>query len=301
MQVLDNVKKANQAFLLTLIYICFAPYTIAIFYMNFSFLQQDNMIVNLAFTTVYITIIPVAIYFIVRREKFLDVIPLKAVSLKNLLYIFLFCITIQPFMSLLALFGMFFSENYVSEVATNLTKYPMYLSVFAIGFMPAVCEEFLMRGVILRGYEGLSLKNMAIINGLFFGIFHGNLQQFFYAAALGFVFVYFVKLTGSILSSVFAHFVINGSQMVLSYTIPDTPELDVVTIQLFFETLIFAIPFLLLSIFILKKFIKNNREKYIEINETNVELERYYEKKMSALDINFLLVIVVFCIQIFDK
>ena len=47
------------------------------------------------------------------------------------------------------------------------------------------------------------------MSGLVFGLFHLNINQFCYAFVIGVVFAFLVEATGSIWSSVLAHFAIN--------------------------------------------------------------------------------------------
>lgn len=72
-----------------------------------------------------------------------------------------------------------------------------------------------MRGILLSGYDGVDIKKAMLLNGLFFGMLHLNLQQFLYAFALGALFAYMVRLTDSIIPSMVAHFTINGSQVLM--------------------------------------------------------------------------------------
>ncbi len=288
----NSVKKANFFFLLTMLYIFIAPYILRIIFTAFPFLTNVNLVVLLIFSTLLATFVPVIFYFYITNERISDVIKIKKVSIKNLVLIFFICIFIQPFMSFLALVGMLFSENIVDEIASQLTSYPFMFSLMAIAVSPAIFEELLMRGVVLKGYEGISLKKMAIINGLFFGVMHTNIQQFFYAAALGFVFVYFVKLTGSILSSIFAHFVINGSQICLSYLFKDVAVENTNTGVVpsdFLAVGILAIPFTILAFYLFKKFIKNNKETYELLENSSEEPSKY-----KVFDIYFVLIFAIF-------
>lgn len=290
----QQIKRANKTFMLILLYMSLAPITMSIVYIFNDFLYDFGLAFQLIYSTLFCVLVPTLLFTQYYDLKILDFFEFNKVSIKNLLYIFLICLCIQPVMSFLSLIGMIFTENYVDEVAQSLIEFPYFIALLAIAITPAICEELLMRGVVLKGYEGLSLRKMAIINGLFFGIIHGNLQQFFYAAVLGFVFVYFVKLTGSIFSSIFAHFIINGSQITMAYFAKDTSSSYTITYMDYIYVFIYAIPFLIVTLVLMKKFIKNNKETYDEIKDGNIELN----ENAKIFDKNFVIILLIFGITI---
>ncbi len=259
-------------------------------------LFPDNMPLLLIFSSVVIAGVPIITYFLLKPEKLSDVFVIDKVSLKNIVYIVAISIFIQPVMSFLASISLPFSEDLVGEMITELTKYPFLFSLITIALVPAVCEELLMRGVVLKFYEDLPLKKMAVINGFLFGVLHTNIQQFLYAFLLGFVFVYMYKLTGSILSPIISHFVINGSQICLTYIVE--PQGYVAPTPDVYETLaifLFAIPFAIITYILFKKFIKENQEKYDEIAERT---EAIKSEKIKFFDRWMALILVVYFVSI---
>ncbi len=272
----DKIKNGNVFYFFTMLHLSLAPYTFGLFISLVFLLLGPTLSIavyeSVAFLPVYLVIsslfltaIPILGYFANSRDKFFDVFKFKKISIVNVILIVLISLFIQPLMSVLSVVGMFFSENYISDVVVDLSKAPFLVALFTIAVVPAVLEEFLMRGVVLKYYEDLPLFKLATINGLFFGLMHGNLQQFFYAAFLGFVFVYFVKLTGSIVSSMLAHFVINGSQLVLTYVFwsdeaTSSAASSAVTILDLIYTILYAIPFTAVCVFLMVLFFKHNKE-----------------------------------------
>jgi len=125
-----------------------------------------------------------------------------------------------PFAGLIgAVSAMFFQDTATSYI-DSFTRYPFALGVFAVCVIPAVCEETLMRGVVLSNYRGVNIAAAAVINGLFFGLFHMNFQQAAYAFALGIVLAYIVYYTGSLVASMLAHFTMNAFSVSLAYFMP---------------------------------------------------------------------------------
>ena len=60
------------------------------------------------------------------------------------------------------------------------------LTLFLMAVTPAVCEEMLFRGPILRGFATrFSPAGAAILTGLLFGLYHGDVWRFLPTAVLG--------------------------------------------------------------------------------------------------------------------
>jgi sodium transport system permease protein len=86
------------------------------------------------------------------------------------------------------------------------------LVIFAV--TPALCEEFVFRGVLLGGTRANgSIMRAALLNGLVFGVFHVSFEsvfRFLPTAWLGVVLAWAVLTTSSIWVGALMHFVNNG-------------------------------------------------------------------------------------------
>ena len=158
---------------------------------------------------------PLLLWVYAKRESFKDFLKFEPLDLANVAIIIGIALFIQPAMMFVSGFAGLFFPNVISEVVVGFMDYPFWLVVLAIAVTPAIIEEIVFRGYIQTQYEGFGIKKAAIISGLFFGIIHMNMQQFFYAFIAGIVFAYIVYYTKSIISGMLAHFVMNGSQLVL--------------------------------------------------------------------------------------
>lgn len=93
-----------------------------------------------------------------------------------------------------------------------------FVNVLCVAILPALCEEFLHRGLLMRGlFNSISVKHALIISSLCFGLMHLNIVQFFYATILG-VLIGFVSIVGkSIWPAIIIHFVNNFVNVYLSF------------------------------------------------------------------------------------
>jgi len=92
--------------------------------------------------------------------------------------------------------------------------------VLVVAVVPAVCEEFLFRGVLLAGTRRhMGLSATVVMNGLVFGAFHvpaATVFRFLPSALLGVLLAWVVVRTRSIWNGVLMHFVNNASIVLLA-------------------------------------------------------------------------------------
>jgi len=107
----------------------------------------------------------------------------------------------------------------------NLSQY--LVATLVIGLVPAVVEEFLFRGLILRGYERFGTKVAIVMTGILFGMLHLQLMSIPSIILIGIIISYVVYRTNSILAGVIYHFVHNGITVLFLYIqklLIETPE-----------------------------------------------------------------------------
>ena len=104
-----------------------------------------------------------------------------------------------------------------SPIPTPKSLNDLFISFGVIALAPAICEEIVARGVLMKTYERRGSYAGIIISALFFGIMHMDIQNLFGPIVFGLLFGYIVYRTGSILAGMLAHFTNNAFAMLLSY------------------------------------------------------------------------------------
>lgn len=92
----------------------------------------------------------------------------------------------------------------------------LYLSLYLYPFAPAIFEELLFRGVILRGLLQFGKVPAVVLSGLLFALAHGSFEQFIYQFLTGMVFGVLVLETKNIVVGMAAHFANNFFAVVFS-------------------------------------------------------------------------------------
>jgi len=92
------------------------------------------------------------------------------------------------------------------------------VALLLMALSPAICEETLFRGPILRGLRARGSPAMAaVLTGVLFGLFHLDLYRLLPATILGTLLGFIVLASGSILPAMLAHFCNNALLVVLAY------------------------------------------------------------------------------------
>lgn len=86
----------------------------------------------------------------------------------------------------------------------------------AVAFLPAVTEEILFRGVLLKGLKGFSTAGAVLLCGGLFSLYHMNPAQTVYQFCCGVAFALLALRAGSVLPTMLAHF-LNNTLIVLLY------------------------------------------------------------------------------------
>lgn len=132
----------------------------------------------------------------------------------GLVFIFLFNPIISLWEDLLSLLG----YQLTSELSIPLDNAGwLVLALFAVGLLPAICEEFLFRGLILNGLRKFGAVWAIGFSAVMFSLMHMNLQQLPYTLVLGIMLGIIVYYTKNIWLSVLMHFVNNATAILIMY------------------------------------------------------------------------------------
>lgn len=98
----------------------------------------------------------------------------------------------------------------------------IWFGLLNIALVPAICEEILFRGYILRAFEKSWGPIAAVfVSGLIFGLFHIQLGNVFPLATLGIILALMTWLSGTIWPAIIAHFINNGAAVLVGSHYPE--------------------------------------------------------------------------------
>ena len=97
----------------------------------------------------------------------------------------------------------------ISGLDTLLTKTNPLVMFAVVVVIGPVLEELVFRKLVIDRISRYGAATAAVISALIFGLCHGNIQQFFYAFALGLFFAFIYLRTGNIRTTVLMHMTVN--------------------------------------------------------------------------------------------
>lgn len=202
-----------------------ASLVLTVFVMSVPELEKDysfNMI-NIIVSQLCCMLPPVVIVCHIKKYDFLTVMRLR----KGINFL-------QVLMLIGISFGLIYVANGINSIFLGIleiftgyapsgsdlpieTLPQMIFAAFLYGLLPAFCEEFFFRGLVMRAFERFSAFAAIVFSAAIFGIMHGNLQQVLFAAVIGVVLAIVVRQTDSLVPAMIIHFTNNFLAMVINF------------------------------------------------------------------------------------
>ena len=98
------------------------------------------------------------------------------------------------------------------------TPFSFALNLFTIAVLPALLEEMIWRGYILRSLRSYGDGFAVVISAMLFGLMHGNLRQIPFAFIVGLCLGFLYVCTNNIWIPIVVHFLNNGISVMMEYT-----------------------------------------------------------------------------------
>ncbi len=87
------------------------------------------------------------------------------------------------------------------------------MAVIALVILPALAEEFLFRGLVLRSYERWGTQSAIVITSLLFGLLHLDISSMLATVFMGLLLAHVVVKTDSLMAGILLHLVNNGTAL----------------------------------------------------------------------------------------
>lgn len=212
-----NQKKANWLFLSTLM----AEAVLMAVLIFCGDVFKMGVLMSL-FVSQLVILVPAILFLIGTRTNPFSLIQTKRIKISTALIVVVITFLCMPAIVTVNAISMLFVENTVNELSQSLISLPALAVIFMVGIFGPISEEFVFRGVIYHSYRrvGRVIGGM-LLSAFLFGITHLNFNQMSYAVLVGVIGVILVECTGSILSSMIFHMVINLTNTIPMFLFPD--------------------------------------------------------------------------------
>lgn len=147
-----------------------------------------------------------------RGLNILEALRFKKIRFFTILKVLALTYAVEQVGTFFNILSQFVAPNEALEMSSQMLQGSATTALLVAGVIAPIYEEICFRGVIYDRYKKVtSVWKAVLMSGLFFGLFHMNLNQFCYALVLGIFFALANEACGSILPSIIMHAWINGS------------------------------------------------------------------------------------------
>ncbi len=186
-----------------------------------SMLQTVDLYLGLFAGEVLILLVPVLVYVKQKKVNFKRYFRLNKITGKEALTSVLLTLLVYPLVgissALLIKFYSLFGEVRVPQINVKSGGLSSIYSVLIIGVLPAICEEFFVRGLLgAPAKKSRGRKFTYFYTALLFMLMHVNPFNIVAPFILGYVFSVLNEKTNSLYSSMLGHFTFNTCSVILS-------------------------------------------------------------------------------------
>lgn len=111
----------------------------------------------------------------------------------------------------------FTGYRFSSSGTADYSTLNFVIDILTVAILPAICEEFIHRGVLLQGIKHIGFKKAIIISSVLFGLVHFNIQQVSYAIVVGLILGFVSVVAKNIYPAMIIHFINNFISTYISY------------------------------------------------------------------------------------
>lgn len=194
-----------------------------------SMLQQVDLYLGLFVGEVVLLLLPVLIYVKQKKVNFKRYFRLNKITGKEAMMSVLLTLLVYPLVgitsTLLVKFYSLFGEVNIPQINVKSGGIMTIYSVLIIGVLPAICEEFYVRGLLSAPAKKAKGKVFTYVyTALLFTLMHVNPFNIIAPFVLGYVFSVLNEKTNSLYSSMLGHFTFNTCSVILSIFQKDIEE-----------------------------------------------------------------------------
>lgn len=211
-------KLKTKTFIIHPTVLVLATYILLLFtkIIDITLINRENEYFSVVILQMMIFILPGAIWCKFSGEKYLSGLRLRMIKADTIAIIISASLLIASGSLLISvLFGG------LDGLSQNFSLYDTFISkdqgtipnkiylIMAYAVLPAICEEFIFRGILCHEYEKGGVLRAVIISSFFFALLHFNLQNLPLYLFSGIILAMTLYCTRSLFGSILAHFLYN--------------------------------------------------------------------------------------------
>lgn len=184
--------------------------------------QQNEFYSGVLITEFVLLLLPPLFYLVFFRFDLKKVARLNKIGFLQIFIIIWAMVFSIPIVGVFNLANLWVVKLLFGKTAVVLPPVPgdalgLLLSILVIAVSPGICEEFLFRGVIQRGFERFGAAKSILLAAFLFGLIHFDFQKLLGTFMLGGLIGFIVYRTNSLFGGMVAHFANNATAVLASY------------------------------------------------------------------------------------
>jgi membrane protease YdiL (CAAX protease family) len=187
--------------------------------------QQSEFYSGILISEFGLIMLPALVFLLLFKYDLRSVLRLKGTKPLNFLVTFVLMLAAIPLAGAFNLINLFivnsiFGKVIVEQLPVATDAGSLLVNILVIAGSAGLCEEFLFRGVIQRGFERRFGTTRAILLAAFlFSLTHMDFQKIFGTFLLGALIGFIVYRTDSLFCGMFAHFTNNAMAVLVSFIV----------------------------------------------------------------------------------
>ena len=183
---------------------------------DLTLINRDNEYLSVILLQMLVFLVPAAVWCRFSGEKYTKGLRIRIPKPNTVLLIVSASVLM---MSGGILLSMLFGS--LDELSSNFSLYDTFVSkddgtipiklylILAYAALPAVCEEFVFRGILCHEYEKGGVVRAIALSSLFFGLLHFNIRNLPVYLLAGIVLALVMYATRSLIGAILCHFLYN--------------------------------------------------------------------------------------------
>lgn len=185
-------------------------------FIDVALLNRDNEYLSIVILQMMIFLLPASLWCMLKGERYIKGLRISAPKVDALLLMVYGALLMMTLSSLILMLfdGTGAASNSFSLYGTFISKRDgsfandAYLIV-AYALLPAICEEFVFRGILCREFEEKGVFRAVVLSSLFFSLLHFNVYNLPIYFLCGCILALVMYATRSVWGAVITHFLYN--------------------------------------------------------------------------------------------
>lgn len=281
--------------------------TFQLLLLNINGLLNVNLFENINIATIltaicnYLLPFPIFIFLMSRLDS--ERLPKQNINIKTFIQYISITFTLMWIGNIIGLalttaIGLAIHNDVANPIQNLINSTDIWLNILLISIIGPIFEEIIFRKLLIDRTIKYGARVSIILSAVLFALFHGNLNQFFYALFMGGFFAYIYIKTGKIIYTIILHLIINLTGSVAGPYVVQSANAVTLATHSPTDLAIVLIYFIIIVTFLIIGLIGLSKYKKAKFNGSKTEINLKKPMTNIFLNIGMTLFTLFFAFQI---